>query len=66
MTQGIETAIHYPVPIHHQPASRDYNFGNYPKAEEQARRILTLPIHQYLDEEQLTRIATEINYFYKR
>ena len=64
--QGIETAIHYPVPIHLQPASKHYNFGTYPNTEEQARRILTLPIHQYLDEEQLTRTATEINYFFKR
>ncbi len=64
--QGIETAIHYPVPTHLQPASRDYNFGHYPNTEEQAKKILTLPIHQYLDEKQLVRIAKEINLFYKK
>ena len=66
MTQGIETAIHYPIPIHQQPASRNYDFGDYPYAEEQAKRILTLPIHQNLQEQQLTRISREINKFYKR
>jgi len=64
--QGIETAIHYPIPIHNQPASKNYNFGNYPNTEEQAKRILTLPIHQYLQEHHLTRISAEINKFYKR
>ena len=36
------------------------------KVEEQAKRILTLPIHQHLKEQHLTRISREINKFYKR
>ena len=63
---GIETAVHYPVPIHLQPACKDYNIGNYPNTEDQAKKILTLPIHQYLDEENLTRVAIEINHFFKK
>ena len=63
---GIETAIHYPIPIHQQPASRKYDFGDYPNTEEQSKMILTLPIHQYLQEKQLIRISREINKFYKR
>ena len=66
MNQGVETAIHYPIPIHQQSASRNYDFGNYPNTEEQAKRILTLPIHQHLKEQHLIRISREINKFYKR
>ena len=43
---GIGTAIHYPVPIHLQPAAADlgYGVGDFPVAEYQASRILSLPV----------------------
>ena len=65
--KGIETAIHYPVPIHLQPAARalGYQEGDFPIAESQAMRILTLPIHQYLTKEALERVALSVNEFYK-
>jgi dTDP-4-amino-4,6-dideoxygalactose transaminase len=49
--RGIGTAIHYPIPIHLQPAARDlgYRRGDFPVTERQAERILTLPVHQFLD-----------------
>jgi dTDP-4-amino-4,6-dideoxygalactose transaminase len=63
--QGIGTAIHYPVPIHLQPAASylGHGVGDFPVTEEQARRILTLPIHQGLDEAQIIRVATAVNTF---
>ena len=38
--KGIETAIHYPIPIHLQPASKcfGYKVGDLPLAEKQAKR----------------------------
>ena len=65
--RNIETAIHYPVPIHLQPAARIYGYkkGDFPVAEQQAGRILSLPIHQYLQGEEVTRIASTINEFYE-
>ena len=47
---GIGTAIHYPVPIHVQPAaaSMGHREGDFPITERQARRIITLPVHQGL------------------
>ena len=40
MTQGIETAIHYPIPIHLQPAAKNlsYGEGSFPIAERQAKK----------------------------
>jgi dTDP-4-amino-4,6-dideoxygalactose transaminase len=62
---GIGTAIHYPIPIHLQPAAATLGHGpgSFPVTEEQARRILTLPIHQGLDEAQIKRVASTVNNF---
>ena len=48
--QGIQCGIHYPIPIHLQPVSRSlgYKRGAFPECEQQAGRILSLPIHQHL------------------
>ncbi|TGN07980.1 DegT/DnrJ/EryC1/StrS family aminotransferase [Leptospira ilyithenensis] len=67
LSLGIETSIHYPIPIHLQPASKGlgYKKGDFPVTEKQADRILTLPVHQYLKEADLTKIAETINQFYQ-
>lgn len=64
--KGIFTAIHYPIPIHLQPAAKKLNYkkGDFERAEEQARRILTLPINQYLKKEQIIFIAKAVNSFF--
>ena len=66
-SRKIETAIHYPVPIHLQPAGRSlgYKKGDYPITEAQAERILSLPVHQYLQEDQVRFVAETINEFYE-
>ena len=65
---GIETAIHYPVPIHLQPAAEflGYRKGSFPEAEKQAEEILTLPIHQYLNMSDIVLIAREVNEFLRK
>lgn len=65
---GITTAIHYPIPIHLQPAAKflGYKRGSFKIAENQAKKILTLPINQYLTKKEIERIAEKINYFYKK
>jgi dTDP-4-amino-4,6-dideoxygalactose transaminase len=65
--QGIATGIHYPTPIHLQPAARALNYqpGSLPVAERQAGRILSLPVHQFLAESDIDRVAAEIRSFFK-
>lgn len=65
--QGVGSAIHYPVPIHLQPAASElgYRQGDFPVAEEQAARILTLPINQFVTEADVHRIADAVNRFYR-
>jgi dTDP-4-amino-4,6-dideoxygalactose transaminase len=65
--RGIETKIHYPVPIHLQPAaaSLGYRRGDLPVAEHQSDRILSLPIHQFLSIDDQSYVADEINMFFQ-
>ncbi|HZN03248.1 MAG TPA: DegT/DnrJ/EryC1/StrS family aminotransferase [Candidatus Polarisedimenticolia bacterium] len=60
--QGIETGIHYPVPLHRQPAYASLGLaeGSFPEAERAAREVLTLPIHPHLSERQAERVATAL------
>lgn len=45
---GIPTAVHYPIPLNHQPAVAD-NSTQLPNGDEVARQVLCLPMHPYLD-----------------
>ncbi len=66
LKKKIHTAIHYPIPIHLQPASKSlgYKKGSFKVAERQANEILTLPINQFLKKKQIKFICEAINYFY--
>lgn len=49
---GVPTAVHYPVPLNLQPAFADLNqpAGSFPHSERAANRVLSLPMHPFLDE----------------
>ena len=59
--EGIPTAIYYPVPLHLQTtfSNLQYKTGDFPVAESISKRIFSLPMHPYLDDEVINRI-TEI------
>lgn len=63
---GVETSIHYPLPIHLQPAAKFLGHleGSFPNTENQAKRILTLPVNQFVTNEQIAAISTLVNKFY--
>lgn len=54
---GIETGIHYPIPLHRQPAIRDY-FKDLvlPNTEKLSGEIMSLPIHPFLTERNVETI----------
>ncbi len=68
LDKGIKTTIHYPIPIHLQLASKDlpYKKGDFPVTETQSKRILTLPVNQFLGENEISYICDKISEFYKR
>ncbi len=60
--RGIATGIHYPVPIHLQPAYADLGVrpGAFPRTELAAGRILSLPMFAELTEDQIDRVVGAI------
>ncbi len=62
---GVQTGIHYPVPVHLQPAyaALAHRTGDFPEAERQAARVLSLPMFPELTDEQIGRVAGAVARF---
>jgi len=58
---GIPTAVHYPVPLHRQPALIGSSEPCLPVAEHAALRVFSLPMHPYLSEAELVNITREVS-----
>ena len=65
---GIETGIHYPVPLHRQPAwLRAYGeMPALPRAERLAQEILSLPVFPDLTDAEVERVADAVVSFFRR
>jgi dTDP-4-amino-4,6-dideoxygalactose transaminase len=63
---GIATGVHYPVPLHLQPAfqAAGQKRGDLPHAEQACREIVSLPIHPFLSDSQVETIAESVRKFY--
>lgn len=59
---GIQTGIHYPVPVHLQPAYSDlgYGPGAFPQAEAAARQVLSLPLYPELSMKAAAEVASAV------
>lgn len=57
--EGIATGVHYPMPVHLQEAARPWGHGpgDFPNAEQLAREVLCLPIHPFLTDDEVDRVA---------
>lgn len=65
--QGVDTKIHYPVPIHLQKAAAylGYKKGDFPVTEKQCETILSLPVFPQLTDEEVNYVIEKINLFFK-
>jgi len=65
---GIQTAVHYPVPVHLQPAYANRLPGSHslPVTEALCPRILSLPVFPELTDEEVGRVAKTIKSFFSR
>jgi dTDP-4-amino-4,6-dideoxygalactose transaminase/acetyltransferase-like isoleucine patch superfamily enzyme len=59
---GIQTGIHYPIPVHLQPAYADlgYGAGDFPESERAAREVLSLPMYPELTPELQATVADAV------
>jgi dTDP-4-amino-4,6-dideoxygalactose transaminase len=65
--RGVSTEIHYPTPLHRQPACMHlgYKQGAFPRAEDTATKILSLPMYPELKDEEISLVCQNIKDFYK-
>lgn len=64
---GVPVAVHYPIPLHMQPAFEflGHKNGSFPVAEEAASQVFSLPIYPEITREQQDRVVDAIAKFYK-
>lgn len=62
LEKGIETKIHYPIPIHMQPAAKKlgYKKNDFPVTVEQSEKILSLPIYPEINDEQVQYVIDQL------
>ena len=60
---GIQSAVHYPRPLHLLPAYADarYRAGDFPVAEACCRTVLSLPVQPFLTTPQIHSVANVVN-----
>jgi dTDP-4-amino-4,6-dideoxygalactose transaminase len=61
--RGIETMVHYPVPLHQQPVYRAKRFGVLPESERASREVLSLPLFPELTTDELAAVASALTAF---
>lgn len=64
--RGVDAKVHYPVPMHLQPAAAalGHACGDFPVAEAIAASALSIPVHEFVTEEQLARVVALVREFY--
>ncbi len=64
---GIDAKIHYPIPMHLQPASKIYRYkrGDFPFTEKISKNIMSLPVHEFLSKKDLLFVIKKIKEFYE-
>ena len=63
LDKGVETKIHYPIPLHLQECSNDlgYKVGDIPNVEYYCRSMISLPIYPLLSEEEIDYVIESLN-----
>jgi dTDP-4-amino-4,6-dideoxygalactose transaminase len=58
---GIETLVHYPVPIPKQPAFADSVHKECPVASRMCQEIVSLPLYPRMTRDDVAQVATAVN-----
>lgn len=64
--KGVETLIHYSMPIYRQACFSRYGALRLPTAEKKTGRILSLPMHPHLTSEEIAYVCESIRSFYEK
>ena len=64
--KGVDTRIHYPIPMHLQDAAKDlgYKAGDFPNAERYAKTMISLPIYPELNDTETAHVVAAVESFF--
>ena len=65
---GVQTKVHYPIPLHLQPCASDlgYSIGDIPNVERLSNSMISLPIYPTLTSKEVEHVINSVNSTYKR
>jgi dTDP-4-amino-4,6-dideoxygalactose transaminase len=63
---GVDAKVHYPVPMHLQPAADKYGYekGDFPVAEMVSMKTISFPVHEFIEERQQLKVLKLLKNFY--
>jgi len=66
IANGVDAKIHYPIPMHLQPASAEYGYkrGDFPVSETVCDSVISFPVHEFITNEQIDYTVAKIKDFY--
>lgn len=66
MENGVDAKVHYPIPMHLQPAAHylNYKLGDFPNTERVCSKTVSLPVHEFITQEELDYMINLIKEFY--
>jgi dTDP-4-amino-4,6-dideoxygalactose transaminase len=66
VARGVDAKVHYPVPMHLQPASKflGHKPGDFPVCEATVQSVLSLPVHEFITREQQNLVVGLIREFF--
>ena len=59
--KGVGYGIHYPTPLHHHPMFKEYGNLQFPHSEEASEKVVSLPVHPWLTQEELKQVVEAVN-----
>lgn len=62
----VDAKIHYPIPMHLQPAAKEYGYkkGDLPRTEQYCENTMSLPVHEFVTQDDVDYVAGKIQEFY--
>ena len=63
---NVDAKVHYPIPMHLQPAAKNlgYKKGDFPVAEKLALESISLPVHEFINDDDIEYTSNLIKKFY--
>jgi len=64
---GIDAKVHYPLPMHLQPAARKFGHvrGDFPVTEDISNNCLSLPVHEFITADEVAYMIEKVRHFYQ-